>query len=423
MDIIQMSVSASLLITVTVIIRAITLHKLPRRTFLALWGIAALRLVVPFYIPFRFNFYTALSLLRSLPAQALNVHTTGGETALSADAGIACLSNVEEAMYAERSASLLQTIEIIWVLGMLACALFFLVTYIKCRGEFTTSLPAENVSAAWRPFPLRRQVQIRQTDKTTIPLTYGIFRPVILFPKGVDWADERTRYALTHEYVHIKYWDALAKLILTVVACVHWFNPFVWFMYFMANRDIELSCDEAVLKVLGEDSKADYALTLITIEETKGRRFPIANHFSRSAVEERIVSIMKVRKPSLLAVAVAILLVVFVAFAFATSAIDGNEALLKEEVGASGEYLDYLKTLFAGLKIDILSISKSDNLILAGMDNEYYEAFDVHGKDGREYLLLLRKEDRSFEAILDDENQVLYGLVDNAMLPKFFETE
>ncbi|MDD6045894.1 MAG: M56 family metallopeptidase [bacterium] len=425
MNIIQMSASASILIVVTVIIRAVALHKLPHRTFLALWGIAALRLVVPFHIPFKFNFYTALNLLQSQSVQDMNVHILGGETALSANKEISYLSKAEEMVLTEYSDSAVQTIVIIWLLGMLICALFFLVTYVRCHREFSASLPVESGAAAWRPFPLRRQVQIRQTDRIDIPLTYGVFRPVILFPKEVDWKDDKSRYALTHEYVHIRYWDALAKFMFAMTVCIHWFNPLVWFMYFMANRDIELSCDEAVVKILGVNSKADYALTLIAFAEVKEQRFPIANYFCRSAIEERIFSIMKmkIRKTSFHAVVIAILLVISVGVAFVTSALDENEALLKEGTGAQGKYLDYLKTLFADLEIDIRTISESDNSIVEEMDDEHYEAFDVHDKDGREYLLLLRKEDKSFEALLDDANNVLYGLVDNGMLPKYFITD
>lgn len=91
--------------------------------------------------------------------------------------------------------------------------------------------------------------QIRQSDRIRAPLTYGVFSPVILVPKETNWTDE----------TQLKY-------ILTVAVCLHWFNPFVWVMYVLANRDIELSCDEMVVGIFGETMKSDYALTLTSLQ-------------------------------------------------------------------------------------------------------------------------------------------------------------
>jgi beta-lactamase regulating signal transducer with metallopeptidase domain len=132
---------------------------------------------------------------------------------------------------------------------LLACALFFLVTHLRCRKVYKTALPVDNeFMRQWlSEHPTKRRVQIRQSDKIATPLTYGVFRPVILLPKTTDWTDEtRLRYILTHEFTHIRRFDTLTKLALAAAVCVHWFNPLVWVMYILANRDNELSCDETV---------------------------------------------------------------------------------------------------------------------------------------------------------------------------------
>ena len=145
--------------------------------------------------------------------------------------------------------------------------------------------------------------------------------PVILLPKKTDWQDETTlRYVLEHEFVHIRRLDAVTKLLLVAAVCVHWFDPFVWAMYLLANRDIELACDEAVLRRFGREARADYARALIRMEENRNRFAPLCSSFSGNAMEERIVAIMKTGKTTIVSVLLAGALVVGTTTAFATSA-------------------------------------------------------------------------------------------------------
>ena len=125
-------------------------------------------------------------------------------------------------------------------------------------------------------------------------------------------------YVLEHEYTHIRRFDALRKWLLAAALCLHWFNPCVWLMYILAGRDMELSCDEAVLRA-GAD-RSGYALTLLALEEERGRWSPSGSHFSRNATEERIKTIMK-RKQISLAALLAVLVVMSIATTvFATNA-------------------------------------------------------------------------------------------------------
>ena len=90
-------------------------------------------------------------------------------------------------------------------------------------------------------------------------------------PKKTDWTDETAlRYVLEHEFVHIQRFDVLSKLLLIAAVCVHRFNPLVWVMYVLANRDLELSCDETVLRRFGGDVRAAYARVLIRMEAARG---------------------------------------------------------------------------------------------------------------------------------------------------------
>ncbi|MDD3024398.1 MAG: M56 family metallopeptidase [Syntrophomonadaceae bacterium] len=106
--------------------------------------------------------------------------------------------------------------------GAGGCAVFFMVTHIRYRRDYKAALSIDNefVSRWLREHPTRRNVQIRQSDKIAAPLTYGIWKPVVLLPKTTDWTDEtKLRYILTHEFVHIKRFDFLSKWLLTT-ACL-----------------------------------------------------------------------------------------------------------------------------------------------------------------------------------------------------------
>ncbi len=193
--------------------------------------------------------------------------------------------------------------------------------------------------------PLRRRLSVRQSDMISSPLSYGILRPVILMPKTADWSDSRSiSYILEHEYIHIQRFDTLTKLLITAALCIHWFNPLVWVMYLLFNRDIELSCDETVLRRFGENTKSDYAMTLICMEETKSGLAPFCNSFSKNSIEERIRAIMKIRKITVISRTLAVCLVAAIAIMFATSCSTSANTSAWKADAASGRDSGDLRT-------------------------------------------------------------------------------
>ncbi|MCM3698363.1 M56 family metallopeptidase [Paenibacillus macerans] len=343
MDVVQMSLAAAVLIIAIVIIRGLALHKLPKKTFLILWGAVVCRLLIPFSVPSRFSFFSGVEALKRMFSEPAALPTVTGTAGAYDVAGITGARHPLGASGVpggqDVSAASFSPILIIWLAGMGVFALFFIVAYVKCLREFQTSLPVKNefIDAWLREHPMRRQVRIRQSDKIKAPLTYGVFRPVVLLPKTTDWADEtRLRYILTHEVVHIKRFDALTKWVLAAALCVHWFNPLVWVMYVLANRDMELACDETVVRTCGETGKSAYALTLIEMEEKNSKLPPLFNNFSKNAIEERIMAIMKIKKITAVGIATALLLVGGTLTAFATSGVKADQDTASVEAAESG---------------------------------------------------------------------------------------
>ena len=316
MSLFQMSVAGGVLILFIVLIRALAIHRLPKTTFLALWMIAALRLLLPFSIPLTFNIHIGLDVfsdvVQELPSGNI-ASTLPGDSPPSYDIGTAVPSPATEHI---------STFEILWLVGVLLLAIYFSISYFRSMRKFRMSIPdntpyIQNWLAAHQ---ISRPLAVRSSDLISSPLTYGILRPVILLPKQLDRNDPvALKYVLTHEYVHIRRFDAITKILFAAVLCIHWFNPFVWVMYVLANRDMELSCDAWVIRMMGAKNRSSYALMLINMEERRNGMSALYSHFGKTAISERIEAIMKFKKTSILACAFALVLVVGATTAFATS--------------------------------------------------------------------------------------------------------
>ena len=121
---------------------------------------------------------------------------------------------------------------------------------------------------------------------------------MVVLPEHLETDARRRMYILTHELVHIRSLDCLRKWLLTSALCVHWFNPLVWLMVYAANRDLELACDETVLRLLGDGSRKAYAGVLLEFAARKRPDLAFGSGFDQTAGEERIHHIMKYRKTS-----------------------------------------------------------------------------------------------------------------------------
>ena len=317
MSLLQMSFVGAVMILAIIVIRTLTINLLPKKTFGVLWGIAVVRLLLPLSLPSVLSVYSLLSEYTSVidavkgsqAVLALQTETPGQITTIH-----------------NNLSSTINTVSmwtVIWAIGLLISAMVFAIAYWKCQQEFQTSLPVNNdfITKWLNTHQQKRTISIRQSSRFSAPLTYGILRPVILVPTSTEWENTASlQYVLEHEYVHIRRFDSIKKIALIIVLCVHWFNPLVWAMYILANRDIELSCDEAVVRLFGENKKATYARVLISMEETRNGLTPLCNNFSKNAIEERITAIMKIKKNTICSLILASFIVAGTTTAFATSA-------------------------------------------------------------------------------------------------------
>jgi len=394
MNIVTMSLTASLTILVVIIIRLLFIHTLPKKTFLLLWSVVIFRLMVPVSIPSRLSIWNiADAFFPSAPLTEAAEETVPAFAA-AAPAAFAAQGNSRESimeatvyeaasfLIESSAASVPKNLSVLfrlWLTGLLLCAIIFLLPHLRWRGVYKTALPAENIFIKqWAAgLSLKRKLSVKLSDRVNTPLTYGILKPVILLPKVPDFQDETCLlYVLTHEYVHIRRFDTFRKWALAFTLAVHWFNPLVWIMYILANRDIELSCDEAVVRIHenNENIKSSYAMTLLGLEESRSAWMSLCANFSRNMVEERIVSIMKIKRRSLISIAAAVFLAGGITLVFATSKTEA-EAAEMQSAGNVWEITSSSAAESQPYRERMLFVTKGENTLKVTYDGETWEAY------------------------------------------------
>ena len=318
MGLLEMSLTASILVVVVTLIRAVGLNRLPKTLFVALWGTVIFRLLVPVAIPVPFDPIFAVRELVGTPnvSRATAAVLTTAEPTLTSTPPV--LPIVQTPAIPVNGAVYGQTlgvfpITLVWLVGALITLVFFAVIYYRSHRElrFATQIRDNAHLNEWlSEHRLLRPIAIMQSDRVTAPLAVGILRPRIILPLSMSLENTRLlRHVLLHEYYHIKRFDALWKILMIVALCIHWFNPLVWLVPVLANRDLELSCDELVLRRFGLHSREGYALSIIGMAEQRGGLALLHSGFSKNATKERIESIMKTKAISFTRTALSFILV------------------------------------------------------------------------------------------------------------------
>ena len=330
MNLLELTLQGGVLIGAILLLRLLGRYRLPGWTFRILWGVALVRLLVPLALPFPWNVYAGLERLLS-PEAAQPIPSESGALVQALPVppasdlpGRDMPSASQEPAWsgaAQTAPMEIPWLAILWMAGAVLLAVAFVVSYRRSVAVFRTALPLTHPAInRWRQcYPVLRGVPIRRCDRIRSPLTYGLVRPVILLPKGMDCDQEELGYVLLHEGAHIRHRDAWWKLLLAAALCVHWFNPLVWCMYVCANRDLERCCDESVVRACGLEARSEYALTLLKWEERRGGLLPLCSNLGTPILKERVIFIMKLKKQSAAALALAAVLVLGTTAAFATS--------------------------------------------------------------------------------------------------------
>ena len=327
-QLLAMSLSASLLILLLLVLRRLCGRLLPRKCFVWLSMVVMLRLLLPVQIPvLPDQIPTVSSVLQELGLQSKNANTADHVTNRSAQnttsiaqnadnaSRVAHIGNVSSADSGIRHAGSLTAffrthstkLMLLWLCGVLICSGLFLHRLWMEYGILRQSLPLGTKEVPDNRHSL--QIPLFYSDQITSPGTFGILHSSIVLPKTMLTENPSgPDYILLHECMHIRHRDNLRKMLAFLCVCIHWFSPFVWIWLFLFYRDLELACDEAVLSCLGRESRESYALTLIAFMEQNQNRSIMNSGFGQTAVKERIVSIMNYQKKGLLSVTLSVAL-------------------------------------------------------------------------------------------------------------------
>lgn len=267
--------SGSAMILLVLALRLFLKKHLPRGIFPTLWCAAAVRLLLPITIPTHLSVWNLLH--TPATAQANGVISD----VLTPFPSLATNSIIEPAA----DAAGIRPMLLVWLVCAILLAAYFVIGYACMVRRFrgTRLAPQPSIDALLDRFRFSRDPRICMSNSHRAPLTFGVFRPTVLLPEDLPVGDAQFQLILAHELAHIRRKDCLRKLLLTVCLCLYWWNPLVWLMVWLANRDMELACDEAVLRALGPDCKKAYALTLLDMAQRNPKSAPLCSGFAKAA--------------------------------------------------------------------------------------------------------------------------------------------
>ncbi len=294
------------LVAVVIIVRLI-LRKAPKNAICLLWGLVGVRLICPFSIHSMLsiipsNPFITKNTLQTLPQSipVFNHHDIVGQAinAYSLNQTV----NVQNPQSVLMPLSVEQIGAIIWMAGVIGLFLYGIISMIKLKERVKIAIPlTEN---------------IYQCDRITSAFVLGIIRPRIYLPFSLDVTSQR--YVIAHEKAHIRNGDHLTKLLAFLLLGVYWFNPFVWIAYLLFCKDIELACDERVIKEIGYGEKKAYSSVLLACSVNKGRLAMSPLAFGEVDVKHRIKNILHYQKPKIYMILSSILAVLLIGICFMT---------------------------------------------------------------------------------------------------------
>ena len=305
LKLLNLSISASWLVLAVLVLRLVS-KRSPKWTNVLLWGIVALRLVLPFSVE------SALSLIPS--AETVSPAAVQFAPAPTITSGVSVIDNAVNPSLSEHFAAtpeasvnpLYVWTEIagrVWLIGLAAMLLYALVSYLRLRRRVNVSL--------------RVQENIYLCDAISSPFILGVVKPRIYLPSTLDEVQQRN--VLAHEHAHLARHDHWWKPLGFALLAVYWFNPVLWLAYALLCRDIELACDERVIRDMDETAIKTYSTVLLACSVPRKAVAACPLAFGEVGVKERVRNALHYKKPAFWIVAASVIVCIVVAVCFLTN--------------------------------------------------------------------------------------------------------
>lgn len=370
LKVLNMSITASWLILAVVLTRLI-LKKAPKWIPCLLWGLVAIRLICPF------SFESVLSLIPSSETISVNI-AEQHEPAITS--GITIINEAVNPVVAESftpaptdSANPLQIIipvaAIIWITGIVIMMGYALISYLKLKKSLSVCVPAGE--------------RILACDEVKAPFILGVFRPVIYVPSSMSGKtlDHVIRHERAHLQRHDHWWKPLGFLLLSV----YWFNPLCWIAYILLCRDIEMACDEKVIRDMDKDDMAAYSQALLDCSFPRKRIAACPLAFGEVGVKERVKGVLNYKKPAFWIILIAIIACIVLAVClmtdpFSNRSLSGKLGVSMDMAVAEHNRSPYSEGRFIATDYDVLLVSESGNetTVYAWV---LYEEYSFDGRD------------------------------------------
>ena len=304
LKLLNLSISASWLVLAVLVLRLVS-KRSPKWVNVLLWGIVALRLVLPFSIE------SALSLIPS--AETVSPAVVQFAPAPTITSGVSVIDNAVNPSLSEHFSAvptasvnpLYVWTEIagwVWLIGLGAMLLYALVSYLRLRRRVSVSLPIQD--------------HIYLCDAISSPFILGVVKPHIYLPSGLD--EVQRQNVLAHEQAHLARRDHWWKPLGFALLAVYWFNPVLWLAYTLLCRDIELACDERVIRTMDESAVKTYSTVLLACSIPRKAVITCPLAFGEVGVKERVKNALHYKKPAFWVVAASVTVCVVVAVCFLT---------------------------------------------------------------------------------------------------------
>jgi beta-lactamase regulating signal transducer with metallopeptidase domain len=304
--VLNMSITASYVACVVIAARVL-LRKAPKIFSYALWSVVLFRLISPFSFDSGFSFMNWLgSSNRYIPLNIGNMQQPAVDVGIDSVSRIINRSLPAAAPVASANpvGILLELAAYVWLAGIVLLMVYGVVSYIKIKRRIRHAVLVKG--------------NVFETDRISTAFVIGIVQPKIYVP--VHLTSEETAFVITHELCHIRRRDHLIKPIAFLGLVLHWFNPLMWFSYALMVKDMELSCDENVIRDANLDLRKSYSTTLLSLSSKQsGLLSPLA--FGESHVKSRIRNVVNFRRPSFGISAVAVIAVIILAIFLITNTI------------------------------------------------------------------------------------------------------
>ena len=416
--ILNISISAGILIIVCTLVRLI-FRRMPKFVRCLMWMLVAIRLAVPFAIESPLSLLPAREYVTVSSNDNVSTDEAGNaysNNELTDKSNAEIINKVETVDTAENNNSVatentaetnnidvMYVLSIVWLVGVIAVLIYALVSYIRLRRLVDDAVLLKD--------------NIYQSERAGTAFILGVIRPRIYVPYGLSLNE---RYmSISHEKAHISRRDHLVKPLGFIIAAVYWFNPLVWLAYILLCRDIELACDEKVIKKIGYDKKKDYSQVLLKKKKKKKYISACPVAFGEVGINERIKNVltMKKGKKIIIAVAVAICAVLAICFLTYPKKIKNNSGDVAE-VQASEETAEEIEE--ATTEETTTETNSSENVVecfpvigsgtITRQFSEDHQSVDIAAEEG---TAIVSVYDGTVEEVGSNEEEGYYIIIKN----------